>query len=154
MRVGELARRTDKTVRALHLYEERGLIEPAGRSKGGYRLYDESNLERIDFIDRLQRAGLSLAAIQGIMDGWRGAAVPPAGMKEVESAFREQLGEVQSKIMELKTLEKDLLESLDYLAGCEGCAHEGAAESACHACVRSGAIDDNEPRLILGLTAH
>ena len=75
----------------------------------------------------------------------------PAGMKEAESAFREQLGEIQSKIMELKTLEKDLLESLDYLAGCK-VAPMRARQRACHACVRSGAIDDNEPRLILGLT--
>ena len=154
MRVGELARRTDKTVRALHLYEERGLIEPAERSKGGYRLYDDSNLERIDFINRLQAIGLSLAEIQNLMDAWRGGEYPQASMKKVESSFREQLKEVQAKIIELKVLEKDLLDSLSYLDGCSGCAHDGEANSACHDCVRSDRLVDDGPRLIMGLTAH
>ena len=35
LKVGELARRTGKTVRAIHLYEELGLLTPAVRSKGG-----------------------------------------------------------------------------------------------------------------------
>ncbi|MET0284562.1 MAG: MerR family DNA-binding transcriptional regulator, partial [Polyangiales bacterium] len=39
LRVGDLAKRTNKTVRALHLYEEHGLLTPAQRSSGGYRLY-------------------------------------------------------------------------------------------------------------------
>ena len=39
LKVGELARRTGKTVRAIHLYEELGLLTPAVRSKGGFRLY-------------------------------------------------------------------------------------------------------------------
>ncbi len=39
LKVGELAKRTGKTVRAVHLYEELGLLAPAVRSKGGFRLY-------------------------------------------------------------------------------------------------------------------
>ena len=39
LRVGELARVVGKTVRAMHLYEEMGLVKPASRSAGGYRLY-------------------------------------------------------------------------------------------------------------------
>ena len=39
LKVGELAKRTGKTVRAIHLYEELGLLAPAVRSKGGFRLY-------------------------------------------------------------------------------------------------------------------
>ena len=39
LKVGELAKQTGKTVRAVHLYEELGLLAPAVRSKGGFRLY-------------------------------------------------------------------------------------------------------------------
>ena len=63
LRIGELAELTDKTVRALHLYEEKGLIEPVERSPGGFRLYDRANVARIHYIDRLQKLGLSLTAI-------------------------------------------------------------------------------------------
>ena len=47
LRVGELAKVTGKTVRALHLYEELGLLAPSERSKGGYRLYDEAALQLV-----------------------------------------------------------------------------------------------------------
>ena len=40
IRIGDLARLTGKTVRAIHLYEELGLLKPATRSSGGFRLYD------------------------------------------------------------------------------------------------------------------
>ncbi|MEO7113867.1 MAG: MerR family DNA-binding transcriptional regulator, partial [Polyangiaceae bacterium] len=39
MQVGDLARESGKTVRAIHLYEELELLRPAARSKGRYRLY-------------------------------------------------------------------------------------------------------------------
>ena len=47
LRIGDLARATGKTVRAIHLYEERGLLKPATRSSGGFRLYDPSAVERL-----------------------------------------------------------------------------------------------------------
>ena len=40
LKVGDLARQTGKSVRALHLYEELGLLHPTARSHGGFRLYD------------------------------------------------------------------------------------------------------------------
>ena len=49
LRVGELAKRTGKTVRAIHLYEELGLLAPAVRSKGGFRLYSGKAVTRIDW---------------------------------------------------------------------------------------------------------
>ena len=39
LKIGELAKLSGKSVRALHLYEELGLLTPAERSKGGFRLY-------------------------------------------------------------------------------------------------------------------
>ena len=46
LRVGDLARRTGKSVRAIHLYEELGLLEPATRSSGGFRLYHDAAVDR------------------------------------------------------------------------------------------------------------
>ena len=42
LRVGDLARQTGKTVRAIHLYDEMGLLKPNTRSNGGFRLYEAS----------------------------------------------------------------------------------------------------------------
>src|SRR3954469_10232050 len=66
LRVGELAKRTGKTVRALHLYEELGLLSPIHRSKGGFRLYAPSAVERVDWISKLQDAGFSLHQLRDL----------------------------------------------------------------------------------------
>ena len=60
MQVGDLARETGKTVRAIHLYEELGLLTPAARSKGRYRLYGREALVRVRWIGKLQDLGFSL----------------------------------------------------------------------------------------------
>src|SRR6516225_9826671 len=78
--VGDLARRTGKTVRALHLYEELGLLEPADRSKGGYRRYRSDAVTRVEWITRLQDTGLSLPEIRELLAGWNGGASAPDSM--------------------------------------------------------------------------
>src|SRR5271155_2180307 len=67
MQIGDLARETGKTVRAIHLYEELGLLSPAARSKGRFRLYDRDALLRIRWIGKLQGMGFSLGDIQTIV---------------------------------------------------------------------------------------
>src|SRR6185437_705066 len=63
MQIGDLARETGKTVRAIHLYEELGLLAPAARSKGRFRLYTREALTRIRWIGKLQEMGFSLTDI-------------------------------------------------------------------------------------------
>ena len=56
-RIGELAKKADKTVRTIHFYEELGLLQPASRSPGGFRMYTNKALDRIHWIERLQELG-------------------------------------------------------------------------------------------------
>src|SRR4030081_1266969 len=60
MQIGDLARDTGKTVRAIHLYEELGLLSPAARSKGRFRLYGREALVRIRWIGKVAEKGASL----------------------------------------------------------------------------------------------
>src|SRR5580658_9892973 len=66
VQIGDLARDAGKTVRAVHLYEELGLLRPARRSKGRFRLYGPDALVRIRWIGKMQDLGFSLPDIQGI----------------------------------------------------------------------------------------
>lgn len=61
--VGMLARRCGITVRALHYYDQTGLLKPIGRSTAGYRLYDEASVSTIKTIQALRGLGLTLDAI-------------------------------------------------------------------------------------------
>lgn len=60
--IGEVARRTGLTSRALRFYEARGLVTPL-RTYGGRRLYGRGELERNQQILALKRAGLTLSQI-------------------------------------------------------------------------------------------
>ena len=60
--IRDVARRTGLTSRALRFYEARGLLKPL-RTYNGRRLYGRGELERIQHILALKRAGLSLAQI-------------------------------------------------------------------------------------------
>jgi DNA-binding transcriptional MerR regulator len=62
MRIGELARRTGVTTRALRYYEEQNLLT-AARSGGGQRHYAEDAVDRVHLIRQLYAAGLSSKAV-------------------------------------------------------------------------------------------
>jgi DNA-binding transcriptional MerR regulator len=64
MTVGELARRTGLSVKAIRRYEAIGLIYSAGRSEGNYRLFDESALWCAQVIERLRSLGLTVKEIE------------------------------------------------------------------------------------------
>jgi DNA-binding transcriptional MerR regulator len=69
LRIQEVAAETGLTPRSIRYYEEMGLLEPAGRSEGDYRLYDDSDLERLRYIKELRdEAGFSLAQIGQLLE--------------------------------------------------------------------------------------
>ena len=68
-RIQEVATETGLTTRAIRYYEELGLLEPAARSDGAYRLFDGSDLERLRFIKELRDdAGFSLLQIGQLLE--------------------------------------------------------------------------------------
>ena len=69
LRINEVAAELGLTTRAIRYYEEVGLLEPAARSDGAYRLYDPSDIERLGFIKSLRDdAGFSLAQIGQLLE--------------------------------------------------------------------------------------
>lgn len=121
-KVGELAKATGKTVRALHLYEERGLLEPVERSRGGYRLYGEDAIKRVGWIAKMQEMGYSLSDLQSIAAQWESSRSAPATMARVEATLREKLVETREQIARLQALESELEASLEYLQTCPRCS--------------------------------
>ncbi|MEE2788791.1 MAG: MerR family transcriptional regulator [Myxococcota bacterium] len=155
MRIGELAKRTGKTSRALHLYEELGLLTPVSRSDAGYRLYGDVNVARIQYIERLQQAGLSLKAIQRLTDLWASNGSSTAAMGGLRMEYERQLEEVQERISTLQSVQADLVASLTFLDGCRSCQHgDNHPNAACGACERLAGDVRAQPTLITGLMAH
>jgi DNA-binding transcriptional MerR regulator len=69
LRIQEVASELGLTPRSIRYYEEVGLLSPAARSQGAYRLYDASDVERLRFIKALRDdAGFSLAEIGQLLE--------------------------------------------------------------------------------------
>ena len=68
LRVGELARRTGLTIRALHHYDEIGLVRPSRHSEAGYRLYTSADIARLQQVVSLRQLGFSLEEIRACLE--------------------------------------------------------------------------------------
>ncbi len=150
--VGDLAHETGKTVRAIHLYEELGLLTPAARSKGGYRLYGREALMRIRWIGKLQEMGFSLGDIQTIVREWERLSSAPHAAKRMREVYARKLDETRLQRRRLEALEKELASSLRYLDTCDVCDPQRLV-SACECCDLHDK-ETNVPELVLGFRAH
>jgi MerR family copper efflux transcriptional regulator len=152
LKVGDLARRTGKTVRAIHLYEELGLMTAPSRSKGGFRMYSGDGVKRIEWIQKLQDMGFSLTEIKAFLRVWEESATAPDAMATVREIFTDKLRETRETIARLSRLADELTESLEYLEGCRSC-NSTHAQTECCACENHDS-DREVPLLVDGISKH
>jgi DNA-binding transcriptional MerR regulator len=152
MQVGDLARESGKTVRAIHLYEQMDLLKPAGRSKGRYRLYGPEALVRIRWIQKLQDLGFSLPEIKNVVkevEQHGSASSAPAAMNGIREVYAQKLEETRSQIARLQALEGEILASLEYLEACSSLCERDRLLSACPSCDHHPA-EQEVPDLVAG----
>ncbi len=65
--IGEIARVSGLSVRRIRFYSDEGLLPPMARTESGYRVYSDEDLARLDLIQALREAGISLDAIGKIL---------------------------------------------------------------------------------------
>ncbi len=96
MTIGQVARRISVAATTLRYYEREGLVDPTNRSRSGYRLYDESAVERLQFIRAAQAVGFTLADIQTLLE-----LDDDMPCKEVQSLLERRISEVDLKLADL-----------------------------------------------------
>ncbi|MBE1537997.1 helix-turn-helix domain-containing protein [Actinomadura algeriensis] len=67
--IGETARLTGLPVSTIRYYSDEGLVPPAARSSGGYRLYDRRALHLLDLVRTLRDLGVDLSTITRVLTG-------------------------------------------------------------------------------------
>lgn len=67
MHIGEVAARTELSLRSLRHWDEVGLVRPSGRSSGGFRLYTEDDVDKILVIRRMKPLGFSIEEMKAVM---------------------------------------------------------------------------------------
>lgn len=151
LRVGELAKAVGKTVRAVHLYEELGLLRPAMRTEGGFRLYYPDAVARIDWVVKLQAIGFKLSEIQGFIRDFEDA---PSGREATDRArqvFSRKLQEIREQMAQIRAIEHDLTDALHYLNACQDCSPT-YTPTECSACDHQGHERGTAPPLFANLS--
>jgi DNA-binding transcriptional MerR regulator len=136
LQVGELAKAAGKTVRAIHLYEDMGLLEPVKRTKGHYRLFAPDAETRVRWISKMQSLGLSLSEIQALVQKRSTSESAMRAATDLRRVYEEKLNEVKAKVKELKALETELTASLDYLKQCNVACEQELTVHSCVSCSR------------------
>jgi DNA-binding transcriptional MerR regulator len=99
LKIGELATRSGLTVRALHHYDDIGLLTPSARADSGYRLYNRDDVERLHKIQALRKFGMSLADIATFL------ASPDAQFADIVS---QQIAALDQQIKQASALRERL----------------------------------------------
>jgi len=104
LQIGEVAERTRVTQRTLRFYEEKGLLNPPGRMDGGFRLYSDEDVKRVEHVRQLQDLlGVTLAEIkdmveaQDVLRDLRAKHRPEAALTEKRRQLEKAIEAVQSQ---------------------------------------------------------
>lgn len=104
--IGGLADRTGVPPDTIRYYEDEGVLPRPERSEAGYRLYDESSVERLRFVCQAQTLGLQLDEIAEILALVEERGVDPC--PHVEAKLRQRLAQLRERMRELEALEERL----------------------------------------------
>lgn len=96
MHIGEVAARTELSLRSLRHWEDVGLLNPSGRTDGGFRLYTEDDVEKILVIRRMKPLGFTLDEMRAALANLEVLRATDATRSDREGA-RARLAEVKTE---------------------------------------------------------
>lgn len=107
MRISKLAREIDINPRTIRYYEQIGLLPRPRREANGYRVYDQTDLARLQFIRRARALDFSLDDIGEILAFRERGAAP---CLYVLHTIDQKIDEVEGRIADLERLRQELIE--------------------------------------------
>jgi MerR family Zn(II)-responsive transcriptional regulator of zntA len=135
-RIGELAKLANVTPDTIRYYEKQQMIDHEVRTEGGFRLYTDSDLQRLRFIRYARQLGFTLESIRELLS----IRVDPAHhtCQESKSIVQARLDEVEERIQELQTMQRSLQRLND---ACCGMAHSSVYCSILEALEQGASVE-------------
>ncbi len=135
LHIGDVAKKAGVSQRCLRYYEELGLIEPELRTSGGYRLYSESQIQKLRMINDLKSLGLPLSQIQDILTLKEDAHIGSEKASRILELFNLQLQQIDSRITHYQRLRESVASALAVvIKSCLNC-HKDMQTERCRDCV-------------------
>ena len=108
MTIGQAAKSSAVSAKMIRHYESIGLLPKAHRTQSGYRLYDETDVHTLRFIQRARSLGFPLETIRTLLALWRNRRRSSAQVKELAERhvadLERKISEMQSMVRTLKHL--------------------------------------------------
>jgi DNA-binding transcriptional MerR regulator len=100
--IGEVAKRSGASRKALRLYEAEGILAEPRRTASGYRVYGGETLVLVSFVRQAQRLGFTLDEIKEIVAIKRTGRVPCRHVRHLVLRKAEELDQRLSELMEVR----------------------------------------------------
>jgi MerR family transcriptional regulator, copper efflux regulator len=113
--IGEVAGRSGFSASALRYYEGIGLVEPSTRSEGGYRLYDDTALDRLAFIARAKQLGCTLEEITDLVSIWDGQQCGPV-QRRFHELITDKIRAAEAQVVEVNAFAAQLQVAAELLS--------------------------------------
>ena len=105
LNIGSVAEATGLPAKTIRYYESIGLVEPARRTGGNYRVYEARDVTTLRFIERARRLGFSLKEVAELLTLWRDRHRASADVRRLAEA---QIRFVDARLAELQDMRRSL----------------------------------------------
>ena len=122
MKIGEVARSTGLPVQTIRFYEDHSLLPPHHRTEGGYRIFSARDIERLEFIKKAKRVGLSLSEVRKVLVITDQGEASCAHVREV---LAQKIVEADTAIRELTEFRGALIEMIESAGPIQDCRPSG-----------------------------
>lgn len=110
MKIGELSTRSGVAIRTIRFYEKERILAEPPRSSAGYRIYEETEADRLSWIVSAQRAGLTLAEIRSVLEIRNEGQAP---CSHTMNLLRAKRADIELRIVELRSLKSEISTMID-----------------------------------------
>ena len=133
MQIGDLAVKTGVSTRTIRYYEELGMIEPHERTNGGFRLYSDDQLRRLEIIQGLKSLGFELERIRELFSLKHRVETGGDLARAMMEILDEHQTEIDRKIRHYEEMKQRNALGIQVLASCLCCSTK-VFERNCHCC--------------------
>ena len=105
MKIGKLSKVSGCSIQTIRYYEKEKLISNPNRSEGNFRLYDNNSLKELEFVKHCRSLDIPLSDIKRLIELKQS---PEESCSSVNTLIDDQLKLVNQRMIELKSLKKEL----------------------------------------------
>ena len=114
MNIGQVAKRTNLSAKAIRYYEQIDLLNNIPRTDAGYRAYQEQHLRTLKFIQHCRSLGFEYSDIQDLLRLWQSQ---DRQSMDVKTLAQQHIVSLNQKVQELQRMIAILQQSVDECAG-------------------------------------